>query len=161
MASHSSFSFSIREHQPSVCLDLYNISLFKFSQFFANLKFCTWHLFCGYHYSVTFSHEVNSNDKPKNRLRVGFVASVDFVMLARDSRIISLKLAVFCVFNDPSEVMLQNFTCLYAAMLLNIWNTPVQLTVDARIILSPQFLVSCALEAGRNSLFEREWNRNT
>lgn len=46
-------------------------------------------------------------------------------------------------------------------MLLNIWNTPVQLTVDARIILSPQFLVSCALEAGRNSLFEREWNRNT
>ena len=53
-----------------------------------------------------FSHEVNSNDKPKNRLRVGFVASVDFVMLARDSRIISLKLAVFCVFNDPSEVML-------------------------------------------------------
>lgn len=63
-------------------------------------------MFCGYHYSVMFSHEVNSNDKPKNRLRVGFVASVDFVMLARDSRIISLKLAVFCVFNDPSEVML-------------------------------------------------------
>lgn len=126
MASHSSFSFSIKEHQPSVYLDLYNISLFKFSQFFVNLKFCIRHLFCGYHYGVTFSHEANSNDRPENRLRVGFVASVDFVMIARDSRIISLKLAVFCVFNDPSYVTLQNFTCLYAAMLLNIRNTPVQ-----------------------------------
>lgn len=46
-------------------------------------------------------------------------------------------------------------------MCLNMRNAPELLTVDARIILSPQFLVSCALEAGRNSPFERKWNRNT
>lgn len=73
----------------------------------------------------------------------------------------SLETSVFCLFNNLSQITFLEFHCLYAAVLLNIHNIPVQLTVDARIILSPQFLVSCALEAGRNSLFEREWNRNT
>lgn len=77
-----------------------------------------------------------------NPLSGAFVASVDSVVLHSNS----LESAVFYLFSDLSQVAFLAFHHLYAALLLNIHNHPVQFLVVAGIICSPRFLDSFAEE---------------